>query len=182
MHRDQTIGRGHLGVLADATEVPGVAQPHHGDAEFGATLDAQLDCGRPDGLSHAVLAVYQQQRAGVDQHLDLLVGELNAVGQQIHVQRRTDHAVAVVARQVGAHETATDALRFGIGARSVAEDLGDEAGETVMVDHHVAVRSVVGCAGLAHRRSVRRSPGSFPHRSTAMQPADLTPALSRRST
>ena len=87
VHRDEPLCGSHLGVLADPTEVPGIAQPHDRYAQLLTALDAHRHRRRTDGLAHAVLTVYEHQRTRVDQHLEFLVGELNAVGQQIDIQR-----------------------------------------------------------------------------------------------
>ena len=110
--------------------------PDDGRAQLLATLNAECHSCRPDGLAHAVLTVHQQQRTRVDQHLDLLVGQLDAVCQQLDVERRADHPVTVVTGKVRTHQAAADALGFGVRARGMPEDLGDEARQAFMVDHN----------------------------------------------
>ena len=69
MDRHQPFGGRHFGPVADAADMPGVAQRHRGQARRLAFLDADPDRLRRDRLPVAELAVDHRQRGRVDQRL-----------------------------------------------------------------------------------------------------------------
>ena len=79
MHRHQPGGRRHLRPVADAADMPGVAQGHHRQPLLPALVDADGDRLRRHGLAEAVQAVDHRQHRRFGDHLDLAVGDHHAV-------------------------------------------------------------------------------------------------------
>ena len=73
--RDQAGRRRHLGPVADAADVAGVAQRDDGEAHGLALVDADLDRLRRDRLAEAVLAVDHRQHRRLGDDLDRAVGD-----------------------------------------------------------------------------------------------------------
>ena len=101
VQRDQTGGRGLLGPGADPAHVAAVAHADHRDAVCAGALDAELDRFLRDHLAEPLAAVDHHDRAGVRHDLNVPVRRPFAGAQQLDVGRDPDHAVAVVAHEVG---------------------------------------------------------------------------------
>ena len=73
MHGDQPFGGGHLGPVADAADMAGIAQRDGGKPRLLALLDAEPDRLRRHGLAIAELAVDHRERGRIDHDLRRLV-------------------------------------------------------------------------------------------------------------
>ena len=76
MDRDQALGGGHLGPVADAADMSGIAQRDRGKARLLAFLDADPDRLRRHRLAVAELAVDHRQRRRIDHDFGGLVRNL----------------------------------------------------------------------------------------------------------
>jgi hypothetical protein len=110
MDRDQSCVGRHLGPVADPANMARIAQGHRGEAVVAALVDADLDGLRRHGLAKAVLAVDHGDHRRVDQDADRDVGHHGAVLLLRGIARHAHDAVAVVAREIGAHQIAADAI------------------------------------------------------------------------
>ena len=151
--RDAARRRRHLGPVADAAQVAGVAQGDDRHAVRLRPLDAEAHGLGPHRLAHPEAAVDEGEAAAVGDERQLLVGDLHAALQPLDVAQGPHHPVAVVADQVGAHQVATDAGRLGGRAAGGAEDLGEQLLERCRPD-----RDRRG----AHGRTVRRRRARLP--------------------
>ena len=150
MDRDQTgLGR-HLGPVADATDVAGVAQRHRREAVLQALLDADADGLRRHRLAEAILAIDDGDYRRVDHDLDRDVGHHRAVLLLDGVARHPDHAVAVMAGEVGADEIAADPATLLRRASSRGKDVRDEGFEGLRLDGDGHIRT---CRVRGWRRS-----------------------------
>ena len=152
--RHQPLGRRHLRPVADPADMAGVAQGHGGEAVLLALVDADADRLRRHRLAEAVLAVDHGDHRRVDHDLDRDVGHDGAVLLLRGIARHAHHAVAVVAREVGAHQVAADAAALVLRAAGRGKDVRDEGLERLRLDgdgHASALRAL---------RDRRRSRGS----------------------
>ncbi len=144
MDRDQPrLGR-HLGPVADAADVACVAQGDGREAVLAALVDADADGLRRHGLAEAVLAVDHGDHRRVDDDVDGDVGQHRAVLLLGGVARHADDAVAVVARQVGAHRVAADAPALLRRAPRRGEDIRDESSQRFALMVTVILYSPLG--------------------------------------
>ncbi len=127
MQREHAGGRRLLGPGADPADVRGVAQADHGDAVLSRPLDAERDRLPGDHLAVALLAVDRDQRAAVMHDPGLAVGAHAALLQKLEVRKNPDHAVGIVADQVGVDQMLGDRLRLVQVRAGVPEDADDEA-------------------------------------------------------
>ena len=79
----------------------GVAQTHHGEAVMLCLGDPVINRQRPDGLAEAEIAVHDRVRRGFVHDGQGLARHHLAFLEPLNVARRPDHAVTVVASQVG---------------------------------------------------------------------------------
>ncbi len=99
--RDDALGGGHLGPVADPPDMAGIAQRHGGEPHHLAFLDADGDRLRRDGLAEAELAVDDGEYRRVDHHFDKLVGDDTAVLLHLDIARDAHHPMAVVTGEIG---------------------------------------------------------------------------------
>ena len=84
----------------------------------GALVDPQLRGLFADGLAESVLPVNHGDGIVLEHDLDVLVCQHLAGADPVDVVRDPNHAVRVVADQVGFGQVVADALGFaGVGAR-----------------------------------------------------------------
>ena len=112
MHRHQPFGGGHLRPVADAADMPGIAQRNRGKARLLAFLDADLHRLRRHRLAVAELAVDHRERRRIDHDLGGLVRNHRARLLPADIDRNPDHAVAVMAGEIGGREIGRDAPGF----------------------------------------------------------------------
>ena len=112
MHRHQAFGGGHLRPVADAADMAGVAQRDRGKARLLAFLDADPHRLRRHRLAVAELAVDHRERRRIDHDLGDLVGNHRAHFLPADIDRYPDHAVAVMAGEIGGREIGRDAPGF----------------------------------------------------------------------
>jgi hypothetical protein len=129
MNRHQSFGGRHLGPVADAADMPGIAQRHRGEARRLALLDTDPDRLRRDGLPVTELAVDHRQRGCIDHDIDSLVGHDRAHLLPPDIDRHPDHAVAVMAGEVGGGEIRRDALGFLRRGFRMSEHVRNEVDE-----------------------------------------------------
>ena len=118
--------RRHQRPIADAAQMPRVAQGDDGDAVAGALVDAQLHRLLADGLAEAELAIDDGDGVVLEDDLDRAVREHLAGLEPLHVGRHADDAVRIVADEVRFDQVRGDALglRPAAGASAVKELLG----------------------------------------------------------
>ena len=143
MDRDKARFRGHSCPIADASDMPGIAQRNRGKPVLPALFDSELDRLRRDRLAESIAAVDHGQRRRVDEDRDLLVRDHAPFGFHLHIARDTDHAVAVVAGEVGRDQIFGDAAPLLGRAAGFDEDLGDELLEHARLQRDHRFRSVL---------------------------------------
>ena len=118
-----------------------------------ALLDAGPHCERRHGLAIAELAIDHGERRRIDDNLGGLVGNDVARLLPADIDRNPDHAVAVMAGEIGCREIGRDPPGFlGRGFR-VRKNLGDEIDQIVdFYGDHVRI-SACPCNGGADRIS-----------------------------
>ena len=162
VHRHQPFGGGHFGPVADAADMPGVAQRDRGKPRLLALLDADPHRERRHGLAIAELAIDHGERRRIDDNLGGLVGNDVARLLPADIDRHPDHAVAVMAGEIGCREIGRDAPGFlGRGFR-MRKNLGDEIDQIVDLDgDHFRISALT-----LHRESRRyqRQTLELPHR------------------
>ena len=126
MDRDQSSRRGALGPLADAADVAGIAQRDGGKAGRLRLLDANVDGHRGHCLTEAETAVDDADHRSVDNTFKRLVGNEVARAHPIDITRNTDHAVAVVAGEIGVDERGGHAARLFNLTAGASENLSAE--------------------------------------------------------
>ena len=87
---------------------------------------ADPDCLRAGRLPEAVVRVDQREAVALGQDGGRLPGRDLAVPHPVEVARHADHAVAVVAGEVGVDEVERDPAALVLGASFGPEDRGDE--------------------------------------------------------
>ena len=138
MHGDEPgLGR-HLGPVADPADMAGILQCNHGEPHGLAFVDADGDGLRRHGLAETVQPVHHRQHWRLADHLDLSVGDDDAVALPLHIARHARDAVAVVAGQIGGDQILADALAFLRRATSLGEDVGYQLGQRPRFDRHHA--------------------------------------------
>ena len=145
----------HLRPVTDAADMAGIAQRHRRKTVLEALVDADLHRLRSHGLAEAVLAVDHGDHRRIDQHVDLHVGNDGAGLLLRGIARHADHAVTVVARQVGTDEVATDAATLLFRASRRGKDVRDEGFEFLRLDRHVAHVRTCRVAGWRRSRGSR---------------------------
>ncbi len=133
------LGR-HLGPVADPADMPRVAQGHGGEAVVAALVDADLDSLRRHRLAEAVLAVDDGDHRCVDQDVDRDIGHHRAVLLLRGIARHAHDAVAVVPREIGAHQVAADAVALVFRTARRSKDIRDEGFQRLRLDGHGHVR------------------------------------------
>ena len=141
MDRDQARRGGALRPFADPADMAGIAQRNCGKAGRLGFFNADVDGDRRDRLTEAEAAVEDADDRRIDKAFDRLVGNELARADPIDVTRHADHAVAVVAGEIGVDQRRGDAARFFRAAADASENLGAEVGQGVggNVNRHVGV-------------------------------------------
>ena len=104
MDRDQALRHRHLGEVADATQVVGLAEGQDAAAHLASPLDRHLHRLHAHDLSVATLSVERQQAAGVELHFDARIRLEPALQHGVHITRDHAHAVRVMAAEIGQHQ------------------------------------------------------------------------------
>ena len=134
MHRHQPFGGGHLRPVADAADMAGVAQRDRGKARLLAFVDADPHCLRRHGLPVAELAVDHRERRRIDHDFGDLVGNDGAHLLPADVDGNADHAVAVMAGEIGGRQVRRDAPCFFRRGFRMGKNLGNEIDQLVDLD------------------------------------------------
>jgi hypothetical protein len=134
MDRHHTGLCGHLRPFADASDMARPAQTDRGQSRRPAFLDPDLHRLRRDCLAKPELPVENGQRRRIHNALHHLVRDQQAILLPFHVARHARDAVAVMAREIGAHQIFADARAFRRGAADADKYLGDEMFQFCSVD------------------------------------------------
>ena len=118
MHSHQAFGHGHLGKVADAAEVVGVAQSHDAAALLLRAGNAQAHGLFTHNLPVTALAIKREQAADVEVDFDARVGFQAAFQHRVDVTRQHAHAMGVMATQIRHDEVVGNRLRFFFRAAS----------------------------------------------------------------
>ncbi len=131
VERHQPGGGRALAPVADATEMPDIAQPDHRDAALPGLADAEIHRLLADRLAEPEIAVDDGVHRGFGDDADRLPGAHEILLDPQHVARHADDAVAVVAGEIGRDQVAGGARRLGAGATGGGENVGDKAAQLV---------------------------------------------------
>jgi hypothetical protein len=145
---------GHLGPVADPAQVSGAAQCNDRDAGPLGLVHAEPDGLRPDRLAEAEMAVGDGHDLVLGDDGQALAGPQSALFHPLQIARYADHAVAVVAGQVGSHEIVADAGCFRACATGGREGLLDQGSQGLGMNDHSRLLAV------AEGRHRLRCPGS----------------------
>ena len=163
VNRDQPFGGGHFGPVADAADMPGVAQRDGRQPRLLALLDAGPHRERRHGLAIAELAIDHGERRRIDDDLGGLVGNDVARLLPADIDRNPDHAVAVMAGEIGRREIGRDPPGFlGRGFR-MRKNLGDKIDQIVDLDgdHFSDFSPVLAPGQPAYQRRTPELPRRF---------------------
>ena len=126
MNRNEPGFRRHLGPIADAADMARIAHRHGREPHRPALGDADRHRLRRNRLAEPELAVDDGENRRVEEHPDVAIRHDHAVLLELHVTRHADHAVAVVAGEIGGDEVTSDALGLGARAPGRHENVADE--------------------------------------------------------
>ncbi len=119
----------------------GIAQRNRGKARRLGFFNADVDGHRRNRLTETEAAVDDGDDRRIDEAFDRLVGNDIARADPIDITRHADHAMAVVAGEVGVDQRRGDAARLFRAAADATENLGAKVGQGVggNVNRHVGV-------------------------------------------
>jgi hypothetical protein len=128
-----------------------VTQGRHADAVPARFVDRSLHRLLPDDLAVAEVAIEHRDRLGLPHHLGGLVGHDCAVPHLSDVLRHADHAMRVVAGEIGADQLLRHLVGLVRGRAGGRENGGRERTESVCRDLHGG--SPVQSVGSGARRT-----------------------------
>ena len=178
MRGDEAFRRRHLGEIADPPDMGRVAQCDRRQAHRLAFLDADRDRLRSHRLAEAELPVDDRDDRRVGDDLDALIAHGLAFLEPAQIDGHADHAVAVVACEIGADEISGDACRLGARRARRRKDFRNEVAKAFVMngDHgdirlsgkrRKALAAKRGPHGLIFRRHLRGLGGVRPEESAA---------------
>ena len=116
---DHAARRGHGGILAQASDVIAVVNPHRADRLILGPVNCYFHGSSPSRLAVTPIGVQQHCRRRFLYHVQVRVGHAVAFLDVGQILRDADDAVGVVSHQIGRHQITAGQARFlvrGAGA------------------------------------------------------------------